>query len=153
MNLFRRLLGEQDPQRQEAAPSMHDLVVKEIRFLIDSVVGKSNVKDREVIVFAANQDAMQWFRIRPRAYGASGSAYGVAEITGQPTEAGVTWPMWVKWIPIGQLDPMGVDLWRLAQDRRPLGGHQMHEENRRRAVCEFAGYVLSTLFKAEKKAR
>jgi hypothetical protein len=153
VNIFRRFFGKQEPQRHEVTPSIHTSVANEIRFLIGSVTGRGNIEWSEGIVINANRDPMEWFRIRPRGYGESGSRYDIPEITGHPTEADPMWPKWIKWIPTSQLDDVRLELSKLARDRCPYGGHLMEEENRRRAVCEFAGHLLFKLFEAEKQAR
>jgi len=131
--------------KQMEPPSIHTMVVKEICFLIGSLVKKYNIRNGESITFAVNQDAMEWFRIRPRRYGESGGHYGIPEIIGHP--------IWISLIPTSRLKDVRLEVWNLAKERMPLGGHLMTEENRRRDVCGFAANLIGTLCDEEEKAR
>lgn len=98
-------------------------------------------------------DLMEWFVINPWNAYEGGSYYGIPEITGHPEKNDSIWPTWLRHSPTSDLRDVGLELWGMARDRAPLGGHMMDEENKRRAVCEFAGNLLSKLFEAEEQAR
>jgi hypothetical protein len=147
MKIFRRLFSKKEP------PSKHTLVANELRFLVCDVLVRRGIVTKERIVRETDCDSMEWFRIRPREYGESGSHYGIPEIIGHPGEDNPLWPSWLKLIPTSQLKDVWLELSNLAQERCPLGGHLMDEENLRRAVCEFADTLFFRLYEAEKQAR
>lgn len=155
MNIIRRFFGKTSGSEKSSRPgnSMHTLVANEVEFLITSTLTRIDVAMKETIVGQVHRDPMEWFRVRDRGYGESGSHYGIAELVANPQGGEPTWPTWVTLIPETQLDAVRFAVSGLAKKRSPLGGHNMHEENLRKAICDFAGHVLWNLLDAEKKAR
>ncbi len=133
--------------------SMHTLVGDEIQFLLDAALGQCNVAARKNISAAVNNDPMNWFIVRDRRYGESGSHYGVTEIVAKPGGSDPLWPAWVALIPTAQLSDVGLAASKFSKARAPLGGHMLDEENRRKAVCEFADHILWRLLSTETETR
>jgi hypothetical protein len=136
-----------------AGDSMHTLIGNEIQFLLDAALGQCTVAARKSIVTAVGNDPMNWFIVRDRRYGESGGHYGVTEIVAKPGGSDPQWPAWVALIPTAQLRDVGLAASQLSKERRPFGGHMMDEENRRRAVCEFADQILWRLLFTETEVR
>ena len=149
MNIFRRFFRKS----ARTGSSMHTLVGNEIQFLIDASMRQCNITTRERIVTEVNSDPMKWFEVRSRQYGESGSHYGIAEIVAEPGGSTPMWPTWVTLIPSSQLSEVQFAASELSEERCPLGGHNMDEENRRKAVCEFADHILWTLLQTEEEIR
>jgi hypothetical protein len=137
-------------RRGTRTKSTHRLVASELRAVISLAVKRQAVAGGEKITRALKHDAMSWFRIRPREYGESGNHYGIAELT---TDASVHRPKWLGLVPTSDLDKVWRQASELLDERRPLGGHMMDEENRCRAASEFADQLLFRLYEAEKQAR
>lgn len=150
-NILKTLASNKGSQADTETPSMHTLVTNEIRFMLEVVLLKRCVATKEDIV-KETKHSMSWFKIRPRQYGESGSNFGVPEIVSSPAENHI-WPTWLKLIPTSELQDIGRDISTLIKERRPLGGHLMEDENRRRAVCEFADHLLWRLLSAERENR
>ena len=152
MNIFKKLFTKKETGiKLEKTYTMHGTVVNEIRFLAYSVLINHYPDSREKIVHELNQDPMDWFTIRDRRYGESGSDYGIPELKGQPGDAG--WPTWPQIIPTSELISINREMDSLSEERRPLGGHNMHDENRQIKASEFACSMLYRMFEAEKQAR
>jgi hypothetical protein len=149
MNIIRKLMNK--PTR--TGDYMHTEVANEVEFLIVSALTQCDVAGREKIAAEVKRDPMTWFRTRPHQYGESGSHYGHAELVATPGGSDPAWPTWVTLIPTAQIREMWLAAGDLSKKRRPLGGHNMDEENRRRAVCEFADHVVWRLLDDEEKAR
>ena len=148
MGIFRKIFSRKDHPEKEP-PSIQTLVANEICTLILNVFASLGIVTNGEVYL----DNMEWFRIRERRSGEDGSHYGVPEIISQPDKIAPMWPPWLKLIPTSQLADVRLEAHRLARDRSPLGGHLMHEENLRKAVCEFAGHLIYSLCEVEEQAR
>jgi hypothetical protein len=146
MSLFKGLFGKKYPS------PIHALVAEEICLVVCEVFATHGI-DAKQIEKETKKDTMEWFGIRFRKYGESGSRYGVPELIGNPAGKNPNWPSWIKLIQTAELETIGSELWGMAQDKKPRGGHMMDEENKRKAACEFAGQLLSKLCKVEKGFR
>jgi len=154
MNIFQKILFKLLGVKEEQEPlSMHDLVANEIRILVRHVLVKRQLTTMDSIYRLTDDNAMNWFRIRERNYGESGSHYGIAELLSQPGQSNPAWPAWLKLIPTDNLKDIWLELSNLLKERQPLGGHQLHEENRLKAANEFADQLIFRLYEMEKASR
>ncbi len=152
MNILKNLFTKKETSiKLEKTHTTHAMVVNEIRFLAYSVLNNHYPESREKIVNELNQDPMDWFTIRGRQYGESGSRYGIAELQAKPGDPG--WPTWPQIIPVSDRFNVAREMDTLSEERRPLGGHNMDDENQQIAASEFACHILYRMFEAEKQAR
>jgi hypothetical protein len=154
MNILQKLVLKLLGVKEESEPpSMHILVANELRTLISNVLVKRGIVTSDTIFELTDDSKMRWYRIRDRNYGESGSHYGIAEIICQPRNNDPNWPAWLKLIPTDKLEDVWLDMSKLADQRRPLGGHGLHDENRLKAANEFADQLLFKLIEMEKQTR